>query len=200
MNHNTSTEKRRKNKLSTGHRLLILAASAVLCLMLAMPALSTRDDCKGYPVTLLTDKDYFPSLSKKIQEARKEIVIAIYLFKTNGFPASYTDIILGNLAKAKQRGVLVTVILEKDDRTDSFINDENAATAQRLKKAGVAVYFDNPGKMTHSKLAVIDKRFTFIGSHNLTQSALKYNNEFSVLIDSSDIALKTISYINNLRR
>jgi len=200
MNHNTSAEKRRKNKLSTGHRLLILALSAALCLMLVMPALSTRDDCKGYPVTLLMDKDYFPSLSKKIQEARKEIVIAIYLFKTNGFPASYTDIILDNLAKAQQRGVLVTVVLEKDDRTDSFVNDENAATAQRLKKAGVTVYFDNPGKMTHSKLAVIDKRFTFIGSHNLTQSALKYNNEFSVLIDSTDIALKTISYINSLPR
>ena len=63
---------------------------------------------------------------------------------------------------------------------------------------GVAVYCDDPGITAHTKRSVIDKRFTFIGSPNLTQSALQYNNESSVLIDSMEIVEKIICYINNL--
>jgi phosphatidylserine/phosphatidylglycerophosphate/cardiolipin synthase-like enzyme len=189
-------------------RLLILAVGAFLCLMLAMPAASAARgltdenaaDGRGCPVTLLRNKDYFFTLSQKIQEARKQIVMAFFLFKTNGHPESYPEIILKNLSRAMQRGVLVTVILERDDRPDSSVDRDNRATAERLQKMGVAVHFDAPKKTTHTKLAVIDERYTFIGSHNLTQSALKHNNELSVLIDSTDIAGKTLSYINGLYR
>jgi len=50
----------------------------------------------------------------------------------------------------------------------------------------------------HTKLAVIDGRYTFIGSHNLTQSALKHNNELSVLVDSPAVAESTLNYIKGL--
>jgi phosphatidylserine/phosphatidylglycerophosphate/cardiolipin synthase-like enzyme len=62
----------------------------------------------------------------------------------------------------------------------------------------VEVFFDSPKRTTHTKLAVIDGRYTFIGSHNMTQSALKHNNELSVLIDSQAVADKTLNYIKGL--
>jgi phosphatidylserine/phosphatidylglycerophosphate/cardiolipin synthase-like enzyme len=42
---------------------------------------------------------------------------------------------------------------------------------------------------------VIDKRYIFLGSHNLTQGALKYNNELSVLIDSPEMAAEVRAYL-----
>jgi len=45
---------------------------------------------------------------------------------------------------------------------------------------------------------VIDRRYIYIGSHNLTQSALKYNKELSVLIDSPELAGEMTAYLNGL--
>jgi phosphatidylserine/phosphatidylglycerophosphate/cardiolipin synthase-like enzyme len=92
----------------------------------------------------------------------------------------------------------VTVVLESDGNPASTVNRDNGETAERLKKAGMDVHWDSPKKTTHTKLAVIDGRYTFIGSHNLTQSALKYNNEMSVMIDSQAVAEKTLHYIQGL--
>ena len=155
-------------------------------------------DLKGCTLTLLKNRDYFRALSEKIHEARKEIRLAFFLFKTNGRPESYPEIILRELSQAVQRGVRVTVVLERDGRPASTVNRDNGETAERLKKAGMDVHWDSPKKTTHTKLAVIDGRYTFIGSHNLTQSALKYNNEMSVMIDSPAVAEKTLHYIQGL--
>ncbi|NTW77347.1 MAG: hypothetical protein HGB33_06165, partial [Syntrophaceae bacterium] len=41
----------------------------------------------------------------------------------------------------------------------------------------------------------IDQRLVLLGSHNLTQSALKYNNEMSLLIDRPDLAKEARTYM-----
>ena len=155
-------------------------------------------DLKGCTLTLVKNRDYFRALSEKIHEARKEIRLAFFLFKTNGRPEGYPEIILKELSQAVQRGVRVTVVLERDGKPASTVNRDNGETAERLKKAGMDVHWDSPKKTTHTKLAVIDGRYTFIGSHNLTQSALKYNNEMSVMFDSPAVAEKTLHYIQGL--
>jgi len=48
-------------------------------------------DLKGCTLTLLKNRDYFRALSEKIHEARKEIRLAFFLFKTNGRPGSYPE-------------------------------------------------------------------------------------------------------------
>jgi phosphatidylserine/phosphatidylglycerophosphate/cardiolipin synthase-like enzyme len=155
-------------------------------------------DQSGRPLTLLKNKAYFHALSEKIRDARSEIVMAYFLFKTNNHPRSYPEILLQGLGAAARRGVRVTVVLEQDDKPDSSINRDNRNAAERLRQAGVEIYFDAPKKTTHTKLAVVDRRYTFIGSHNLTQSALKHNNELSVLIDSPVLAEETLNYIKSL--
>lgn len=162
------------------------------------PPFEAPASLKDGSVTLLKNKDYFHALSAKIYEARKEIVMAFFLFKTNGRPQSYPEIILKALGDAVRRGVRVVVVLEQDERPDSTVNRDNRDAAERLKKVGVEMHFDSPKKTTHTKLAVIDGRYTFAGSHNLTQSALKYNNELSLLVDSPALAEKTLNYIKRL--
>jgi phosphatidylserine/phosphatidylglycerophosphate/cardiolipin synthase-like enzyme len=162
------------------------------------PPLLEPVDQSARPLTLLKNKAYFHALSEKIRDARSEIVMAFFLFKTNNHPRSYPEILLQGLGAAARRGVRVTVVLEQDDKPDSSVNRDNRNAAERLRQAGVEIYFDAPKKTTHTKLAVVDRRYTFIGSHNLTQSALKHNNELSVLIDSPVLAEETLNYIKTL--
>jgi len=177
---------------------LLTAMSSVATASDLTTAVERQTDLKGYTLTLLRNREYFQALSERIREARTQIVIAFFLFKTNGHPASYPEIILRELGRAARRGVRVTVVLERDAVPDSTINRDNRDSSERLRNNGVEIHFDSPKKTTHTKLAVIDGRYTFIGSHNLTQAALKHNNELSVLIDSPAVAERTMKYIQEI--
>jgi phosphatidylserine/phosphatidylglycerophosphate/cardiolipin synthase-like enzyme len=97
-----------------------------------------------------------------------------------------------DLLRAARRGVAVTVILEKSGRDADPLNNDNLHTASMLTRGGVRVRFDSPATTSHGKVAVIDSRHVYLGSHNLTQAALRHNNEFSVLIDSPEMALEVL--------
>ncbi|MCD6486119.1 MAG: hypothetical protein J7K35_02160 [Syntrophobacterales bacterium] len=150
-------------------------------------------------VNLLQDREYFPAFMKAIHNAKDEIVMSFFLFKTNGYSKSYTDRLLAGLVRAAKRGVEVRIILEKGAvARSSQIDKNNKETTARLEGKGIDVRFDSPHITTHTKVAVIDKRYIFLGSHNLTNSALKYNHELSVFIDSPSMAMETLKYINSL--
>jgi phosphatidylserine/phosphatidylglycerophosphate/cardiolipin synthase-like enzyme len=187
---------------------VVLFILMMTALQISMPSVSAAADQKtslkksidlnGCRLTLLKNREYFHALSERIRDARTQIVMAFFLFKTNGYPNSYPEVILQELGNAARRGVRVVLVLEQDAKPDSTINRDNRRSSEQLKKAGVEIYFDSPKRTTHTKLAVIDGRYTFVGSHNLTQSALKHNNELSVLIDSPAVAEKTLNYIKDL--
>ncbi len=153
--------------------------------------------CRG---RLLADGEYFKAIKEALEGAQNEIVMSYFLFKTNGYKGSYPDMILGRLIAAAKRGVRVTVILERDSNRNSMTNKNNRETAARLRRGGIEVLFDSPKTKTHTKVAVIDRRYVFLGSHNLTSSALKYNHELSFVIDSPQMAKETLDYINELDR
>lgn len=89
------------------------------------------------------------------------------------------------------------MVLERNQDADD-LNRNNAETAERLKQAGIRVCMDAPDRVTHTKLVVIDRLYVLIGSHNLTQSALKYNHEASVWIDSAPLAEEALRYMKSL--
>lgn len=149
-------------------------------------------------VTLLKNRDYYTALTRAIDKAENEIIMAVFIFKTAGQKESYPDVVAEKLAGAARRGVRVAVILERSKEADSDLDADNNKTAQLLKDKGIKVCFDSPQKTTHTKLVVIDRRLTFAGSHNLTQSALKYNNEVSVIIASETVAAEAHRYATSL--
>ena len=173
----------------------------LICTLVPPPFLMgsplSDSDCRA---TLLKNRDYFPALIKAIDNARKEIVMSFFLFKTNGYRKNYPDRLLNNLIRAAERGIKVKILLEIGKNSNSLINKNNMETAKRLKNGGIDVYFDSLHTKTHTKVVVIDRRYTFLGSHNLTNSALKYNNELSIFIDSTKVARETLNYINSLYR
>lgn len=149
-------------------------------------------------ITVLVNRDYLPSLKDAIAKAKKEITLSFFHFKTKGSRDSYPDVIMASLIAASQRGVKVLVLLEQGRNPDEDNTRENRQTMERLRKMGVIVHLDSPLTTTHTKMAVIDGKYTFIGSHNMTQSALKYNNEISVLIESPQVAAEALDYIESL--
>jgi phosphatidylserine/phosphatidylglycerophosphate/cardiolipin synthase-like enzyme len=89
-------------------------------------------------------------------------------------------------------------VLERGEPDAGGLNRNNAETAERLKRGGIRVCMDAPDRVTHTKLVVIDRRYLLIGSHNLTQSALKYNHEASIWIDSAPLAEEVLRYMKSL--
>lgn len=147
------------------------------------------------PAVLLKNQEYFPSLIKTIDEAESEIMMSFFLFKAGVNKNGYPDRVLAHLAKSAQKGVRVVVILENSGGRDRKLDLENRRTKKLLEAKGVEVYFDSPRRTMHNKLIVVDQRFVLLGSHNLTQAALKYNNEMSILIDRPELARQARTYM-----
>lgn len=178
---------------------IFLIALLTLSAWLAGPGFLQASGSEDGQVRLLEDGDYFPALMKAIDGAEREIAMSFFLFKTNGYRANYPDRLAAALARAAGRGVQVRVLLERGKGTeDSLVDTSNRKTAERLSREGIEVRFDSPNVTTHTKVAVIDGRHLFLGSHNLTSSALKYNHELSVYIDSPLLAGKILRYIDSL--
>lgn len=182
-----------------------VAPSAALLILLAQGAAVAEPgrDATGAPspagcgVSLLKDQDYFPALLEGIRLARHEIALSAFFFKTMGTGNSQPELVLTHLLEAARRGVRVEAVVESGPGGDNVSRD-NEETAKRLKKGGIRVCLDAPDRTAHAKLVVIDRRYLFIGSHNLTQSALKYNHEVSVRIDSPPLAEEALAYLKSL--
>jgi phosphatidylserine/phosphatidylglycerophosphate/cardiolipin synthase-like enzyme len=148
---------------------------------------------------LLKDENYFPALLEGIDQARQEIALTVFFFKTNGFADNRPDRILLRLREAVRRGVRVDVVIEQGQEGEN-VSRVNADAIRKLRTAGIRVCMDAPDRTMHTKMVVIDRRTLFIGSHNLTQSALKYNSEVSVRIVSPPMAEEALRYMKSLCR
>lgn len=153
---------------------------------------------------LVENEQYFPLLRGKISQAQKDIYLIAFLFKTDPYRYNPARLIMEDLIIAHQRGVKVHVFFERkgQGRSSRFNEDDlaraNEATAEELIRAGVEVKFDLPQKTTHAKVAIIDRRYVFLGSHNLTKSAFMYNNELSILVDSPPLASQVLGYLDRI--
>lgn len=144
---------------------------------------------------LVADAEYRDTLLKKIQEAKRRIICAFYLFKVTDRRGNHPAALAKELAHAQRRGVDVTVILEGDDP----VGPENRAVAGYLTRRGVKVLYPRGRRTTHAKAVVIDDRYVLIGSHNITHAALSKNRELSVLLDSPELAAQTTRYLEGIR-
>ena len=152
-------------------------------------------DKPGCNAILLKDRDYLPALISAVDEAQNEILMAFFLFKAGVKSESYPDKVLAHLLSAAKRGVKVVVILENTGGRDHKLDSENRQTIELLKAKGIEAFFDTPQKTMHTKLIVIDRRLVLLGSHNLTQSAMKYNNEVSILLNNPELAQRARDYM-----
>lgn len=86
--------------------------------------------------------------------------------------------VLVKLARARRRGVDTRIVFTIQSDTES-INHTNKVTANRLLAAGVRVYL-YPGRV-HTKAALIDGAWGYLGSGNFDLLSLHRNHELGVV-------------------
>lgn len=147
---------------------------------------------------MLQNQTYYDALISGIRRAKKDIIGCFFLFKASERRGDQPMAIVNELIAARKRGVSVIIELEQTLTGKGTVYKQNRKAASLMAEAGIKVRFDAPRTTTHVKAMVIDGRYVYIGSHNLTQSALKYNNELSVLINSPELAGDVSLCLNNL--
>lgn len=187
---NDGTESRSFFPITFCSAILLLSILAVSAPIHAGSTVTSR-------ITLLRNSEYSEALVKGIRNSHSSIVCSFYLFKTGYGRNNQPRRIADELIRASARGVSVTVILEKSAHDEDQLNYDNRRTASLLARGGVKVRFDSPEITSHSKAVVIDGRHVYLGSHNLTQAALRHNNEMSVLIESPVMASEVVSSLES---
>ncbi|MEW6290554.1 MAG: phospholipase D-like domain-containing protein [Thermodesulfobacteriota bacterium] len=160
-------------------------------------ALHTKIPTAPGDITVLPDGKYFTTLVDYLKTAEHSIDMAMFLFKTTTSPGNKPALLVQELIAARKKGVNVRVVLENSG-FDESLTRENKNVAAKLRKNNILVFFDSPDTTSHAKMVVIDRRYTFLGSHNLSHSALAYNHEVSLLIDNSDLAAQLVAYMDTL--
>jgi cardiolipin synthase len=92
--------------------------------------------------------------------------------------------VITKLARARRRGVDTRIIFTIQSDSQS-INHTNKVTAKRLLAAGVRVYL-YPGRV-HTKAALIDGCWAYLGSGNFDLLSLHRNHELGVVFGSGPI-------------
>jgi len=152
---------------------------------------------------ILLNKEYSVKVFKYLKKAKKNVIISAYMWCCNpekyySIPCKMLNIVI-NLVK---KGVDVTIIFDRDVKSDSECNIITSKilkhTLFKKKYHNLHIYFDSPVVRSHEKLILVDGKYSFIGSHNITQSAFKYNNEVSVFIKSESVYKKLKKYLDKI--
>lgn len=101
------------------------------------------------------------------------------------------DSIANSLIEAKQRGVEVKGVMEKQQSSQYSKFDI-------LKQAGVIVRWDDNKALMHHKVFIIDNCIVLTGSVNPTENGYQNNDENLVVIYSKEIAQKFTKEFNRV--
>jgi hypothetical protein len=148
-------------------------------------------------IIVLANEDYYPFLKQHFRSAQRRILGTVFLFKLTSHRENEPTDLLRELIAAKKRKVDVDLVLEvSNDFQESTA--ANMEAAKLLKDAGVKVRFDHNRVTTHSKVFVIDDRYCFVGSHNMTHAALAMNQELSLYVDSTQLASEITDFVEQI--
>ena len=111
-----------------------------------------------------------------IAGAKKEILVQAYSFTSAPIAKA--------LVEAFKRGVAVSVVLDKSQRTAKY------SSADFLAHAGIATFIDTKHAIAHNKIMVIDRQIILTGSFNFTKAAEESNAENLLVIRDPKLAAR----------
>lgn len=136
---------------------------------------------------LLINGRYTQKLLHLIALAKTSIDVIMYEWRWYKNDTT-SDISLINqaLLQALRRGVKVRAIVN------------NAGQMQQLKAIGFDIRTNDKGTLMHSKALIFDKSSLLMGSHNLTNNAMRSNIESSVFIKNEILAQQFSAYFESI--
>jgi competence ComEA-like helix-hairpin-helix protein len=154
-------------------------------------------DIKGGCV--IDDEEYLYFIKRLIADAKEKIRIIMFFMRFEDEKKYPTDPLFNELKAAKERGVDIKVILDKDAEGQIFgsrvINEE---AYNFFKNNGIEVTYDFDQELTHTKLVLVDDRHLVIGSHNWTAGSFFAYDDNSVYIESFGLTDETSKYFDRL--
>lgn len=130
---------------------------------------------KVIPFLLPQDKSTYTTISGYINRAQNYIYVPMFFFTHSKYSQDLID--------AYARGVDVKVIVDATSANTGYSKHEI------LRMAGIPVKVENWGGKMHEKSMIIDDKYLLIGSMNFTSASHFQNDENSLLIENSEIAI-----------
>jgi phosphatidylserine/phosphatidylglycerophosphate/cardiolipin synthase-like enzyme len=124
------------------------------------------------------------AILSEINQAKTEILLQAYSFTSKPIAQA--------LIRAHQRGVKISAVLDKSNRTQKY----SAATF--LKNLGIPVFIDDQHAIAHNKIMIIDNRVVITGSFNFSMAAENKNAENLLILD--DLPDLTRAYQENFQK
>lgn len=113
-------------------------------------------------------------IAQQIHHANHSIYMQAYSFTSKT--------IANELIKAVERGVKVSVILDKSQLEEKY------SILKLLQDSNINVKIDHAPGIAHNKVIIIDESKVITGSYNFTNAADNRNVENVVLIDEKEVA------------
>ncbi len=152
--------------------------------------------------TYFTSSNYFDIIGKLIDEADEEINLMTYMMKLDNKNPNHTiNLLLEKLIEAKKRGVVVKIVLEQC--TKGSFNDHvhyyNKGSAAFLLENGITdIVFDDPKKLTHSKILWIDGKEVVIGSSNWFRKEGISQHQAGIATQAKNVISETKDYFESI--
>jgi competence ComEA-like helix-hairpin-helix protein len=138
---------------------------------------------------LIFDSQYGPFIENLLNECKASIRMIMFFFRFEDEKNYPTDPLIKKIIQAKSGGADVKIILNIDDDSGPYDSEKiNGNAFKYLSDHGINVNFDDPEKVTHSKIIIMDSRHVIVGSHNWTAGSFYQYDDTSVYIDSEEIA------------
>jgi phosphatidylserine/phosphatidylglycerophosphate/cardiolipin synthase-like enzyme len=141
---------------------------------------------------------YYLRLAEAIRSARINVQTCQYVFSTSpSRPWQRSNKIMGALKDANLRGVSIQALFDRPKAKSPNLHS-NITTARALADAGITPRCLAVTKTLHIKLIIVDHKFFFAGSHNLTNSSLYSPFELSFECHDPFMTNAAVVYFNCL--
>ena len=137
-----------------------------------------------------TDPD---KCDEQVNNPQLNLIYALDNAKKSFYGAFYSissPKIIAALIRAHDRGIDVKLVVERDNLAHPMVT--------HLIKAGIPMVTDDRNGLMHHKFAIIDKRFLWTGSFNLTSNGSCANNNNAIQIYSLKLAEIYLNEFNEM--
>lgn len=162
---------------------------------------------------VLDGPDYFPAL-EAVGPHHGQVVISspeagsasmqlMYLLSINAAEHSLylatpyfvpDDLTLATLEAARQRGVVVRIIVPGVLTDSALVRSASRAVWGKLLRAGVEIYEYQP-TLYHTKLMVVDGLWTSVGSTNVSNRSFRLNDEMNLNVYDAAFAASQVTLL-----
>jgi phosphatidylserine/phosphatidylglycerophosphate/cardiolipin synthase-like enzyme len=137
----------------------------LMCLSLLVSPINAA----SYPAAGTVDVYFSPdggctdAIAKELNNAKSEILVQAYSFTSAPIAKA--------LVNAKKRGVNITVVLDRSQRSAKY------SSADFVANSGIPTFIDDRHAIAHNKIIIVDRNVLIAGSFNFTKAAEEKNAE-----------------------